>query len=985
VPTSNSVEVNLKFAADVAALQAAITQLQAVKAAATDVGTGAQAAGAAFQELQAKLGWLSSASAQFNSVGQAAQALAARGGSLSQAYSQVGSTMGQVTNLLQVQGAAMLRAAQAAGMDSAAIATLNANLGRLQVASATATDKLGPQSQQVLSKLTQQYNEFGKVGNAAQQTGAKVSNLGFMYGNLAARLGSMGPQLAASATGFKGMGTAINDATVLTRVFVGQLQAAPALALTVATSLGALIAVVGGLTVAYTGLVVQGVKLNAELQNTQTALAATLGNLASSTYGGQAGALKASADAMTDLQERSQAAQVPLKQVLTTFNDLSAAATLSGATLDKQAQLFTQLVASQSRLHVSDSQLISDTKSLLNGRVSDNNQIALSLGLSKEQVLAARENGTITDLLITKTRESADAYKASSDNFDDSNKKLQAALQQLEAAAGKPFMQGLIKMINNTAAALSGPEMKTAISNFGTWITDEVDKDIRSFQALIGVINNVKAAMGGLVKAADDFRFNVATQLSALANNPIFKALPGSGGVTGAANAALTDESQKQAAGLDRQEQLVRQSAASVAADMEKAASAAKTIPASLTAKPPTQAPPGGYPKEGKGKGDQADKQDSQEIAELTREAALAQAQYNDAIEKAKVLREAGVISLQQETQMEQQADTKYIQNLEGIKQKLEDERAKIQQISQEQGGLSTKQQTQLDEVDTKIEKVNISLLKMQAALQNTTFSGSFIAQLNKFLDQGAFTGARAAQDFESLWGKAFSSVGNGLAQMITGGKNFGQTMSQVGKSVLTDLINIGVKMLENYILQEAMQLLGLSGQATSTATAITTGKAIEAAYAPAAIAASIASYGAAATVGTAAYEAAIAVGTAGGGLEGGGIVAGPPSHKDNVMIPMARGEGVVKTSSVQHYGTGMIHAMNARTFPKHGFADGGIVGGGAMEGAGKAGGGTSSGRPVHVNVMNSHEELAQHVLNHPDAEHKIVSTVKKNRYSLRV
>jgi hypothetical protein len=985
MPTSNSVEVNLKFAADVAALQAAITQLQAVKAAATDVGGGAQAAGAAFQELQAKLGWLSSASAQFNSVGQAAQALASRGGSLSQAYSQVGATMGQVTNLLQVQGAAMLRAAQAAGMDSAAIATLNANLGRLQVASATATDKLGPQSQAVLGKLTQQYNEFGKVGNAAQQTGTKVSNLGFMYGNLAARLGSIGPQLAASATGFKGMGMAINDVTVLTRIMVGQLQVAAGTALVIAGSIGALIAVVGGLTVAYTGLVVQGVKLNAELQNTQTALAATLGNLASGTYGGQAGALKASADAMADLQQRSQAAQVPLKQVLTTFNDLSAAATLSGASLDKQAQLFTQLVASQSRMHVTDSQLISDTKSLLNGRVSDNNQIALSLLLSKEQVLAARENGTITDLLISKTRESAQAYKQSSDNFDDSNKKLQAALQQLELAAGKPFMQPLIQAIQNVTTAISSSQMQSAIQNFGQWITDEVDKDVRSFQALVNIINSVKAAMGGLVKAADDFRFNVATQLSALANNPIFKALPGSGAVTDAANTTLTSESNKQAEGLDQQEQLVRQSAASVAADLKQAAESAKTIPASLTAKPPTQAPPGGYPKEGGGKKGAGDKEDAQEMAELTKEMTLAQAQYNDAIEKAKVEREAGVISLQQETQMEQQADTKYISSLESIKQKLEDERAKLQQIGNEQGGLSTKQQTQMDSLDTKIEKVNISLLKMQAALQNTTFSGSFIAQLNKFLDQGAFTGAKAAQDFESLWTKAFSSVGNGLAQMITGGKNFGQTMSQVGKSMLTDLINIGVKMLENYILQEAMQIFGISAQTTTAATSLATGKAIEAAYAPAAIAASIASYGAAATVGTAAYEAAIAVGTAGGGLAEGGIVAGHPSHKDNVLMPMARGEGVVKTSSVQHYGTGMIHAMNALTFPKHGFAEGGIVGGGAMEGAGKAGGGSSSGRPVHVNVMNSHEELTQHVLNHPDAEHKIVSTVKKNRYSLRV
>jgi hypothetical protein len=55
------------------------------------------------------------------------------------------------------------------------------------------------------------------------------------------------------------------------------------------------------------------------------------------------------------------------------------------------------------------------------------------------------------------------------------------------------------------------------------------------------------------------------------------------------------------------------------------------------------------------------------------------------------------------------------------------------------------------------------------------------------------------------------------------------------------------------------------------------------------------------------------------------------------------------------------------------------------MEGAGKSGSGTSSGRALHVNVFTDKEEMTQHTLNHPDAEHKIVNTVRKNRWSIKV
>lgn len=980
--TSN-VEVNLKFASDVAALQATIQQLQALKTAATDTGAGAQAAGAAFSQLQARLSWLSGMVQQMTQVGAAAQTLAARGGALGQAYQSVATAANQVNAYLVANGSAMVKAAQSANLDATAVASLNAQLMQLGRGAATQLNALGPASTNVLTKLQAQSAEFGKISTGANKASGGVRNLGFAYGNLAARLGSIGPQLAASATGFSGLNATMNDATTIARVVASQFQVSVRSALALATALGALIAVIGGVVVAITGMTVAGVKLNAELENTQTALATTLNSLASSTYGGQQGALAASAAAMDDLQQKANLLQVPLKQTLEVFNGLNAAATLSGASLSKQSTLYTQLVAAQSRLHVSSSQLISDTKDLLNGRVSDNNQIALSLGLSKEQVVTARENGSITDLLTQKTASLAQGYQNSSGNFDDAGKKMQASLQQLELVIAKPLMKPLIEGIQNATNTLGSPEAQKNAAAFGQWIADAASKGTAAMVALFGAIVAVNTVMASVSKAIDNYHASIDSATKEYGGYKGFLDAESGAGVTDHLQGKDTGPSTQALTAAKETAEAYKTGAAYVNQMDQQVNKLNSDI---LKTPPPVQAPPGGYPKGAKTH-DTTDKTDAQEMAVITEQLTVAQNSYNAALEKAKLDHDAGLTSLQQEQAAQAQAGNAYIASLEKIKGSLEDEKTKIEGVASAHGTATLQEQKQLEELDAKIQKVNLDIEKTGIALQQTSFGGQFISQLQKEFDQLSFTGTKAAEDIQSVWTTAFGSINRGITELISGSKTFGQVMSQVGTSILNSLVQIAAKMLENYLLQEAMQLLGITTASTGVTQAVATGAGIQAAYSGAAMAASIASYGAAAIAGELAYQTAMASATLGGGLAGGGIVGGHPSHKDNVLIPMATGEGVVKTASVQHYGAGVIHALNNRTFPKHGYAEGGIVGGGGgfMSGAGGAGGGTSTGRALHVNVFMDKEEMAQHTLNHPDAEHKTVDTVRRNRYALKI
>ncbi|ENG4184589.1 hypothetical protein ABT230_001339 [Providencia rettgeri] len=123
-------------------------------------------------------------------------------------------------------------------------------------------------------------------------------------------------------------------------------------------------------------------------------------------------------------------------------------------------------------------------------------------------------------------------------------------------------------------------------------------------------------------------------------------------------------------------------------------------------------------------------------------------------------------------------------------------------------------------------------------------------------------------------------NVSNVMTGLITGSMDASEALRSLGNTMLNSVVNsiaqVGVEMLKNFILT---QTIGKSAQVANVLAAKVGGAAALAAWTPAAIAASIATGGAASGTGLSAYQGAQASGMAmsalsfGGGREHGGVV----------------------------------------------------------------------------------------------------------------
>jgi hypothetical protein len=58
----------------------------------------------------------------------------------------------------------------------------------------------------------------------------------------------------------------------------------------------------------------------------------------------------------------------------------------------------------------------------------------------------------------------------------------------------------------------------------------------------------------------------------------------------------------------------------------------------------------------------------------------------------------------------------------------------------------------------------------------------------------------------------------------------------------------------------------------------------------------------------------------------GGGVIHGPGTGRsDSILARVSAGEGILTAETVEHYGRGIVTALNTKRLPK--FADGGLVG----------------------------------------------------------
>src|SRR5260221_435448 len=778
------------------------------------------------------------------------------------------------------------------------------------------------------------------AGEALADTGKKAEAAGI---NMAAMERNTVLLTAGMTRMIPGTGALGSEINLLGRVAVGT---ANEIGLLQTVMVGAGIAGALAFTAALAGIITKGIELQKTVQNVKEGVEGTLSTDSSRFGGGKA--QQAGTAAVDLLTESAKKAEVPLSELAKGFDTINRAATRANASIKQQVELVTQLTANSGALHITQDKLITDLNALLNGQTRNTNALAQRLGLEKDQVLTARENGTITDLLISKVQEYTAAHQESGDTIERAQQKVQASFENLAASATKDTVQPVTKALQDLAATMNGPDVQAGVAA----ILAAFNAIIAAAGPVISAMQEVGKAIVAALSAASNFMVQSA-QMVSQANETGFAPPPG---LSGAEASALSNR----LAGQEALQSKAREEAQTTILDEQV-----------VTAKPGLSAPPGGFPKE-KGGGKKRPSQDGldqQKISEIMSEINEKQAAYNAGVERNNVNHKLGLESLDQENAKNYQLATQMIAGIDTSKAKLVDMQIKIKAVGEAQGGLNDKENTQINNLQKAIDKLDLMNAKMQLAQSSNTWMGQFQQGLVKLGDEFTITGTKASQFFGQTMQTGIDGVSQGLTGLIFGAKNWQQAFVSAAESIVQSLIKLMLQqLLASTVLRTANQ-----GDKLPSASAAAAAAAKSAADIPY-IGWILAPIAAAAV-----YAAALA-------FAQGGIVPGGYSGTDNRVAMVRSGEGVITPEGVAHIGgESSVHAINSLSFvPKYQF--GGMVGSSlGSSSSSRASGSGGSGRDVHIHNWTDEATMRSFVLNHPDSDHHIIETVRKNRYSIKV
>jgi hypothetical protein len=245
------------------------------------------------------------------------------------------------------------------------------------------------------------------------------------------------------------------------------------------------------------------------------------------------------------------------------------------------------------------------------------------------------------------------------------------------------------------------------------------------------------------------------------------------------------------------------------------------------------------------------------------------------------------------------------------------------------------------------------SLGKMGA--DPNSFGQQFTKTITDIKNQWGTTAQQMAQSFGEVFNGAISSISSGITGLIMGTKTWGQALTQIGTTILTDIVQAIVQMGIRWVATRLFMSTAGKSIATAETAALTPIATIQSGiWSVPATLATIASYGGAAAaapglIGLA--EAAVGLqslaGFAGGGYTGDGA-------KYDVAGLVHRGEVVFSQDDVaRNGGVGSVENM-------------------------RRGGGSGAQEPIHIHIWADEHAMLQFLRKNDDAKNFIVHTVNR-------
>lgn len=280
------------------------------------------------------------------------------------------------------------------------------------------------------------------------------------------------------------------------------------------------------------------------------------------------------------------------------------------------------------------------------------------------------------------------------------------------------------------------------------------------------------------------------------------------------------------------------------------------------------------------------------------------------------------------------------------------------------------RQDTQDPTKKLEAEKQITQLMVQQTELSNKIAAAQhpWMDAMNKLASQGQITMSTLANTFQNVFSSAVHSISSGITSLIEGTKTWGQALRQIGASILNEVISAIVQMGVRWVMTQLMMaVMGKSILAASTAATAPIAAAQAAIWTPAAVAATIASWGGAAMAAPGFIAAANAVSLGMSMFDQGGFTG--PGGRMEVAGIVHRGEYVMPADVVDRIGVGNLEALHR---------------GGSPAAAAAMAQGNSGVNNVHVGAYLDMNKMLEKMHKMPDYENHILDIVGNNIHKFR-
>jgi hypothetical protein len=284
-------------------------------------------------------------------------------------------------------------------------------------------------------------------------------------------------------------------------------------------------------------------------------------------------------------------------------------------------------------------------------------------------------------------------------------------------------------------------------------------------------------------------------------------------------------------------------------------------------------------------------------------------------------------------------------------------------------GARTDQERNELQREQNGLVELNGELMRHQAQIAPTFVQAMRSAVVQLKSEWGSLA-IQIQQSFMDVYHTMITSISSALTGLIERTKTWGEALRDIGGAILNSIIGAIVKMFVTWIVQ--MTVLRLL-QAVFGKESNQEASQSAAAWAPAAVAASIASYGAAAAIGTAAAIAGMAVGAVVGGAlaqyDTGGYTGDGGRLQPAGIVH--RGEFVMDADKTQRFRP-LLEAMHqGRALPIGNNGD-------------RRNGGQEPKIELHAHIWGSESKMEQFIRNNTNVHHTIIDVINQNVHLIR-